>query len=473
MLVLINTNRMKPPIAPIGLDYVAGAAEAAGLVVRVIDPCVADDPDPALRRELSTLDPRLVGLTFRNVDDCFWPSARWFVPDLQDQIRTIRSLTGAPIVLGGVGFSVMPQRLMDLAGADFGIHGDGEQAIVSLYKELTGDRRFERVPGLLWRDKGGLKVNPPSWEADLRVPAGRRHVDNAAYFRLGGQGSLETKRGCDQPCLYCADPLAKGRRIRVRPPPEVADEAESLLRQGVNVLHLCDGEFNMPLAHAKAVCEEFVRRGLGGRLTWYAYLSILPFDAELAALMRQAGCVGINFTTDSAAPAMLRSYCHTYTREDIAATVGHARKAGIKVMLDLLLGGPGETPETVADTIRFIQSLDVYAVGSALGVRVYEGTGMEAVARRESGSRPVDPIRRRYDGPLDFARSTFYISPHLGERPAARVRELIGKDERFFAPADDSAPGSDHNYSDNTPLLDAIAAGARGAYWDILRTIRR
>jgi hypothetical protein len=67
----------------------------------------------------------------------------------------------------------------------------------------------------------------------------------------------------------------------------------------------------------------------------------------------------------------------------------------------------------------------------------------------------------------------------LGRQPARLVRELIGGDERFFAPVDEepapqpsAGPSTDHNYNDNRPLVEAIAAGARGAYWDILRKLR-
>ena len=88
-------------------------------------------------------------------------------------------------------------------------------------------------------------------------------------------------------------------------------------------------------------------------------------------------------------------------------------------------------------------------------------------------------VRRRYDGPIDLARPTFYISAALGERPSQLVRDLIGGDRRFFEPADEGAlpPHSsgidgDHNYNENEDLARAITEGARGAYWDILRRLR-
>lgn len=469
MLLLVNANRMQPPIAPLGIDYLAGAVRRAGLRARVCDLGLTDDPAATLRWALDAQEPTLVGLSIRNTDDCFWPSAEWFVPGVAALVATIRDLSPAPVVLGGLGFSIFAEQLMAATHADFGIRGDGEQAAVALVHELHGGRRFQTVPGLLWRDRGRLRANAPAWPRALDVPTQRNSVDNPTYFRRGGQIGLETKRGCGRSCIYCADPLAKGRAARLRPPADVADEAEALLAQRADVLHLCDSEFNLPVEHARAVCDELIHRGLGRRLRWYTYCALAPFDARLARAMRDAGCVGVNFTADAAAPEMLAVYRQLHRREDIAIAVRLCRENGMAAMLDLLLGGPGETPETVAETIAFVKETGPDAAGAALGVRIYPGTAMAELVHAEGPLDANPNLHRRYDGPVDFFRPTFYISRHLGERPAEQVREFIGGDVRFFAPAD---PAADYNYNDNRPLIDAIEAGARGAYWHILRQLR-
>ena len=81
------------------------------------------------------------------------------------------------------------------------------------------------------------------------------------------------------------------------------------------------------------------------------------------------------------------------------------------------------------------------------------------------------PIRRKYTGPLNLLMPTFYISEHLGEKPAELIRDFIGGDKRFFEPAGEDA--SDYNYNDNTPLIDAIKNGARGAFWHILHKLNQ
>jgi len=476
MLTLVNTNRMTPPIGPVGLDYVAGSAAQAGIEVELLDLCPAADPDRAIEEYFASRSVELIGITFRNSDDCMWPSGDWFIGELERTVGRIRESSDAPIVIGGVGFSVFPKAILQCTGVDFGIRGDGEQAAVELVRQLRGGGDFAKVPGLLWRSGDGIIANPPSWPERLSVPSGRDFVDNAYYFERGGQCGIETKRGCNRRCIYCADPLAKGRTPRLREPAEVADEAQSLLARGIDVLHTCDSEFNIPGEHALAVCDELIERGLGGKVRWYTYMTPQPFDAEMASKMARAGCVGINFTGDSACAEMLRMYSKCHTAEDLASAVKLCRANSMAVMIDLLLGGPGETARTARQTIEFIKRIDPDCAGATLGVRLYPGTGISEALNRRIEAGDESGIHRRYDGPLDLFKPTFYISPSLGDDPAGFIAELIGGDKRFFTSAKSSEPKlrdgpAGYNYNENQPLVEAIRNGARGAYWDILRRL--
>lgn len=478
MLVLVNANRLSPPIAPLGLEYIAAAARSAGIETAILDLNLADDA-----ASLGGLCPHLVGISLRNVDDCFWPSATSFLPACAALVAQLRAQTGAPIVIGGVGFSAFGARLMDMLGADYGVRGDGERALVDLYRALTSaaradesSDRLSRVDGLIWSRNGNWIENAPAFIDRQAWPRPRDLVDNRRYFALGGQIGVETKRGCPRKCIYCADPVAKGKQVRYRDPELVADECACLLAQGIDVLHLCDGEFNVPRAHAWAVCEALVRRGLGERLRYYAYLAVRPFDRELATLMRRSGCVGINFTGDSASDPMLHSYRAAHRKRHLEETVRLCQAAGITCMVDLLLGGPGETPESVAETIETMKRIGPDCVGAGLGMRLYPETPVTQLLQSESANTPPIGVLRKYAGPLDLTQPTFYIAPALGPRPAALVRELIAGDPRFFPPIDewsDQSTSDDHNYSDNDTLSCAIRDGARGAYWDILRQMSR
>jgi len=479
MLTLINSNMMNPPIAPVGLDYIAGAAASAKIETSVLDLCLETDPDKTLKTHLASRNPQLIGISFRNVDDSFWPSAKWFVPDLHELIKKIRKLCDCPIVIGGVGYSIFARQILDYTGADFGIRGDGEEAIVQLYQQLQESKKFSKVTGLLWKQDKQIIANPPAWPEKLSLPAYRNFIDNNTYFNKGGQCGFETKRGCDRKCIYCADPLAKGTSLRLRNPSQVADEVEFLLAKGIDVLHTCDAEFNIPRNHAASICKEFIHRGLGDKIQWYAYLAVLPFDAELASLMRRAGCVGINFTSDAASEKMLKTYRQPQTKVHLASAVKLCRDNNIKVMTDLLLGGPGETVDTLTETIEFIKQIKPDCSGASLGVRIYPGTEMQNIAINQGPLEKNPNILRKYDGPVNLFKPTFYIEHSLGPEPAALVRDLIAGDKRFFEPMPDTqsqsngdSPATDHNYNDNTELVNAIENGARGAYWDILHKLR-
>ena len=461
-VALVNTNRMKPPIAPIGLDYVAQALHSAGHHVALLDLCWAEVCKDAIAGFFAAPDFDLVGVTLRNTDDCSFTTRQSFIGDIAGMVATIRAHTPAPIVLGGVGFSVMPEPVLELCGADCGVWGEGEFALVQLADRMQAQQEWRDVPNLIVRRDGRWQRNAPSAPSLSGLPAmSRSWVDNARYFREGGQAGVETKRGCPRRCIYCADPVAKGRTTRTRTPESVADELEELLAHGIDHIHTCDSEFNLPEAHALAVCEALIRRDYGERARWYAYCSPAPFSPELAQSMCRAGCVGVNFGVDSGDARMLRTLGRGFRPDDILEAVRLCQQQGIAVMLDLLLGAPGETQASITRTVELMKRAEPDLVGVAVGVRVYPGTplaGMVRAGRLQDGlvggDHPLDPL--------------FFVEPRIASLVFDLLDTLIGDDRRFFF-FDPSRPERNYNYNDNRWLVRAIAEGYRGAYWDILR----
>jgi hypothetical protein len=233
----------------------------------------------------------------------------------------------------------------------------------------------------------------------------------------------------------------------------VADELERLLGQGIDHLHTCDGEFNLPAWHALEVCAEIARRGLGARLGWYAYCSPAPFSRELAFAMRDAGCVGINFGADNGDAAMLERLGRGFVPEDIVNATRSSKEAGMAVMLDLLLGSPGETRASLTRTIELIRRADPDRAGVSVGVRLYPGTALTRRLASEA-QNPLEPL--------------FFLEPEVAPFVFDLLDRLIGGDRRFLF-FDPSKPDVNYNYNANQRLIDAIGRGCRGAWWDILR----
>jgi len=468
-VLLVNANRTRPPIAPLALDYLAEGLDEARMPYSVLDLCFAESVEAALTGALKSETPLLVAVTFRNTDDCYCATRHSFIPGLRALVTQVRELTDSPVVLGGAGYSVAPEGILDRVGGGYGIRGDGEGPLVALAQALRDGHEPRAIPGLVWREGAEMRSNPPAWGPVAQAPLARRAVDNERYFREGGQGAVETKRGCPRGCVFCADHLGKGTRARLRPPAAVAEEMTSLAARGVDCFHLCDSEFNVDAGHAEAVCEELVACGASEGLTWYAYLAPTPFSARMAELMERAGCAGINFGTDSGDPAMLRRLGRDHTPEDIAAGVDACHENDIPVMIDLLLGAPGETRESVGTTIGLMKRVAPTCVGVTLGARVYPGTRL-AAQLGVPGWR-IPGLVGGTEGNDDLAMPVFYLEPALGEDPVGLLRELIAGDQRFFFGWPDDVQ-ADYNYDDNPELTRAIADGHRGAYWDILRKVR-
>jgi tryptophan 2-C-methyltransferase len=466
MILLINPNRMRPPVAPLGLDLVAAALDQAGIQSAVLDLVWEHAPRAALDRAIARLRPDAIGLTVRNLDDCYYASQAFLMPPLRRVVRAVRQLTAAPVIVGGVGFSIAPRAALEYLGADYGVRGDGEAALPRLLDALAARRDPAGLPGVV--TPRGPEPEPAVWPDYPRASPARGAFDLPRYFRRGGQGNLETSRGCNRKCIYCADPVAKGRVIRRRDPESVAAEIARLLARGVHAFHLCDCEFNLSRAHAEAVARAIIAARLPGKISWYTYALPKPMDRDLARLLAAAGCAGIDFSVDAACDEMLVRLGRGFEVRDLERCAAAMRGAGIPFMYDLLLGGPGETARTLTETVRRLKTIAPDRVGVSFGVRVFPGTALARMVR-DSGPLDENPCLHGHTrANPDLLKPLFFVSNQLGPDPEARLKKTIGADPRFFfaARADLRA---NYNYNNNRPLCAAIRQGDRGAYWDILR----
>ena len=294
-ILLVNTNRMKPAVAPIGLDYLADTLRAAGHTLSLLDLCFAEEYEKDIGAAVTAFSPELVGASVRNTDDCVYPSGAFLLSEPRAMLLALRDHTDAPIVVGGVGFSTLPEAAMDYCGADFGIAGEGEDALPRLARALQNGSDLEQVPGLLWWDEGGIRRNRGSELRLDTLPPGALLLRQPPLLRRGRAGGVRDKARLPDALHLLRRPGVQGTARRLLPPRMVAAELRALLAQGIDRVHACDCEFNLPVEHARAVCQAIIDEGLAERIRWYAYCSVAPFDAELALRFRRPGCAGIHF----------------------------------------------------------------------------------------------------------------------------------------------------------------------------------
>ena len=159
-ILLINTNVSRPPVSPVGLEYVGEALIQAEVPVRLLDLSFKTDWRAALQSELGHDEPLAVGLSVRNTDDCSFATRKSFLPWIRNVVSEIRKCTEAPVFLGGVGFSTMPEPVLQATQADGGIEGDGEEAVLALVNSILSGQDYCYLPNLVYWHNGDVVRNP-------------------------------------------------------------------------------------------------------------------------------------------------------------------------------------------------------------------------------------------------------------------------------------------------------------------------
>lgn len=420
-VLLINTNRNRSPmpVIPLGACVVAEAAEKAGHDVSLLDLMFARHPGQAVEKALRHPNPGVVGLSVRNIDNNDMLNPVFFLKDLLDLITVIRKLTSAPIVLGGAAVSVMPEQLLRFTGADWAVLGEGEQVFPELLDHLAAGKRPVTLPGVAWLDGAEFRRNPPANAAlpsNCAVPDLCRWLDLRPYIRNMATAPLQTKLGCHFHCIYCTYRKIEGGSYRLHDPESTVAAVRRYTAMGFRNVEFIDNVFNSPYEHCLAVCEALGRVKHQARLQTYE-LNPLFVDDGLLAAMEEAGFVGAGITVESASEKVLARLRKGYTATAVHRAAEAVRRHRLPCLWIFMLGGPGETEETVQETLRFAGSAlrPTDAAFFTTGIRIYPGTELEKIARAQ-GVLTTAPDR--------MLEPVFYVSPEIDH---ARLTETIRK----------------------------------------------
>ena len=413
LLISANTEKLPDPVFPIGAAYMAAAAGERGHEVETLDLCFLDAPLPALTAKLRDFAPEVVGISLRNLDSSSYPQNTSYIDDYKALVDAVRAQSDAPVVLGGSAFTVTPGPIMDYLHADVGVVGEGELAFPWLLERLAAGAPLESTPDYRCQAiNGGVCISSVARIKKLDV-AGvpwREPFEIDRYYQDGGALNIQTKRGCYFDCVFCSYPLIEGSTVRMRTPAAVVDEIAAVrAAHGVRHWFFVDNIFNMPIRHAKEICDALAARALD--IEWSAYLNPKFVDAELCALMARSGCRAIEFGTDSGSPAMIARLQKEFDLDDLRRASALCHQHGLKFCHSLIFGGPGETEQTVTETLALMDETQPTAVIALTGIRVLPGTGMVDIALRDG----------QIDADDNLLYPKFYISPDLQDDLIERI----------------------------------------------------
>jgi hypothetical protein len=423
-VLVISTNSL--PASPSGPAYLAGAVRAAGHRVEVYERLFAADRasmEAELAARLDQFQPDVVGVSIRLVfGDTPDPSAPLGTrhtdlrPRVREVVDVVRAHSRTRIVLGGPGFNYYARDWLRYLDLDYGICGEGEEAFPLYLNRLAQGGDFYSVPGCAYIKAGEFYSVPPRRVENLDAQALPAYdlFDLERYAEFKVTPALLTKRGCAFGCTYCPHSKLDGKRYRVKSPERVLDEVRHTLQHAsVRRVIFCDNSFNAPRQHAEALCRAFAK----GRLDFqWGSGDIKPIGVtdEFCRLLEDSGCFYVNLAVESASDTMLRRMKRGYTARQVRESLDALSRSRVPFGASLMLGAPGETPDTIAETLRVMSDYSI-PLGVWVTLGVYLWTDYQDI---------VAEMRRA--GLLTDASALFrgavYLSPDL---PHDYLRELI------------------------------------------------
>ena len=365
-VLIISANSLAA--SPTGPAYIAGAALRAGHTVEIFECLFAQDINAELKTCIDRFQPDLIGISIRLVHAYIIDASAPYNTrhlDLRKNVRQIvdvvRQATSAPIILGGPGFNYYARDWLEYLNLDHGIRGEADFSFPLFLEQLEKCGDLSNVPGIILRQDGQFRKAPRDLIENLDETAFPAYelLDLECYKLHGISPGILTKRGCAFQCTYCPYRSLEGARYRLKSPARVVNEVERI--QGLTspkMIMFCENNFNIPKFHAEAICKQIIARK--ANVQWGSGdLRPMGITEDFCRQMKESGCAYLNLSIESASEGMLRGMRRGYTAADVEQSLTNLEKAGIPFGASLMIGAPGETPETVAESLALIDSFSI------------------------------------------------------------------------------------------------------------------
>ncbi len=418
LLISSNTTMEPLPVYPLGMALIASSLEQNGHEVKQLDLLLhLDNIVSKLTRSIVDFQPDFIGISIRNIDDVdsLSPLNTGYLMEIKPLVDQIRKVTKSPVILGGPAFSIMPEQILTLLNADYGIVAEGEVSFNQLIHNISNNIKTEKILYPSETLIGQDEFYSPLYEKEL--------VDY--YFDQSGMLNYQTKRGCPHGCNYCSYPLIEGKRHRKQTPEFVVQNLIALKKRfNVDTLFFTDSVFNDSQGHYLAVAEQMVKEKCGIR--WAAYFRPEKIKQPELKLLKDSGLYAMEVGSDAACDKTLKGINKSFNFEDIFNFNQNCIEADIPCAHFFMFGGPEETHETVLEGLKNIERLRKCAVFVFSGIRVLPQTGIHKIALRE-GVLSKDN---------DLLKPSYYISPLVDKVWMDNTIEKAfhKRKDRFFPP---------------------------------------
>ncbi len=396
-IFLISSNIANTPysVYPLGLSMVASSLHNAGHEIKQFDFLASNRSVDELVKEINVFNPDIIGVSIRNIDNVNLLNEQRYIEAVRDIVQKARKVTSAKIILGGSGFSIMPEAILDEVGADYGIVGEGESLILDFINKVENEipikeRILRSTPSLKGKDI-------PSAYYDQRIMQ--------FYLKSGNVASVQTKRGCIHKCIYCSYPILEGDKIRVREAKLVVDDIEGLInKHKAKYIFFTDSVFNDDQGNYLKVLEEMRSRRIN--IPWTAFFKPARIDDKSLLLMQATGLKAAEIGADAPSDLTLKNIGKSFLFEDIVSCNDIFARYNIATAHYFMFGCPGETKDTVLEGIDNIKSLKKTVSFIFMGIRILPCTSLAKIAEKDGlikkGQNLLEPV--------------YYIAPGISHK---------------------------------------------------------
>lgn len=432
MFVSINKLKSYRPVLPIGMVTVATQVAMAGHEVRCVDLMFEDEDQEVIQREVRAFQPEALGISVRNVDSLNFLEPAIYTPLAREVTEWARALIpDLKVVLGGAGFTTIPEDMMDFVDADYGILGFAEESFSQLIGHIERSTAPDDIQGIIFpRADGSFFIKPPSFHIDYsKVAIPNKDFYDPRYFSYTFEThegvervaqTIQTKKGCVLECIFCSNFLIDGTGVKFNEVGIIVDEIQRIIDDGAPCFEIVDGVFNLPLHHAIELLEEMRRRRI--HHPWSCMINPGAVNARLVGLMAETGCHEVELGTDSCSNQVLSTLKKNFRKKHVYQVHKMFEAAGMRIMHCLFIGSPEDDADTVFETFDVMDELVPPGhrrnrVYWTFGLRICRGTTLFDRAVSEGVVRSDER----------FIIPKYYVSPkvlhdeHLLDRIEARV----------------------------------------------------
>ncbi len=342
-----------PIYPPLGLAYIAAVVREKGFDVKILEANAHDLNHEQMRQIIVDYNPDFVAMT----------GASSMMNEITELCKLLPEK--AKVIFGGIHASSMPDDVLrDYPRIDVLVRGEGEEAIIGILQE----KPLGKILGVSYRDKKGKIIHnkdaPFIEDLDsLPFPA-RDLLPMEKYFSFEARkypiDYVVSGRGCPYRCIFCADFITSGRKMRARSAANIVKEIQYLVdTYGTQEIDFQDDNFTLYPERVREFCDLMIKTGLNKKIIWKVANGVRCDKLSLQMLkhMKAAGCYMLSLGIESGNQEILNKMRKAEKLEDIKNAAIWCDKVGINSRGLFIFGLLGENRETMLDTIKFAKSL--------------------------------------------------------------------------------------------------------------------